>query len=158
MALTAPVLCEPLTLLLPAQLPEAAHEAAFWLVHDSVAAPPAWTVLGFDCSVTAGAAEVTVTVVDCDAEPPGPVQVISNSVSFDSCPVAHVPLSAMSPCQPPVATHWVALSALQCRVELPELLTVVGEALKVTEGAAYGVTVTWRDCVVEPPLPVQVRV
>lgn len=41
MAFTAPVLCEPLTLLLPAQLPEAVHEAAFWLVHDSVEVPPA---------------------------------------------------------------------------------------------------------------------
>jgi hypothetical protein len=93
-------------------------------------------VLGFDCRVTWGAAEVTVTVVDCDAEPPGPVQVISNSVSFDNFSVAHEPLTATSPCQPPVATHWVALRALHCSVELPELLTVVGEALKLMEGAA----------------------
>jgi hypothetical protein len=41
LALTVPVLCEPLTPLLPAQLPEAAQEAAFWLVHVSVEAPPA---------------------------------------------------------------------------------------------------------------------
>lgn len=86
-------------------------------------------------SVTSGAAEVTVTVADCEAEPPGPVQVISNSVLLESCPVDQVPLTATAPCQPPLARHWVALTAFHWRVEVPEVLTVVGEALRVIEGA-----------------------
>ena len=92
-------------------------------------------MLGLARSVTSGAAEVTVTVADCEAEPPGPVQVISNSVLLESCPVDHVPLTATAPCQPPLARHWVALAAFHCRFEMPEVLTVVGEAVRVIEGA-----------------------
>lgn len=40
LALIAPVLCEPLTLLLPAQLPEAVHDVAFWLVQEIEEEPP----------------------------------------------------------------------------------------------------------------------
>jgi hypothetical protein len=50
----------------------------------SVAEPPAATVLGLTCSVTSGAAAVTVTVAACDAVPPGPSQVSSNSVRLVS--------------------------------------------------------------------------
>ena len=138
----APVAWVPLTLLVPDQSPEAAHEVAFSLVQVSDDAPPRWTVLGLACSVTSGAEAVTVTVVDCDAEPPGPVQVISNSVELDSRPVDHVPLVAMAPLQPPPARHWVALAALHLRVEVPRSLTVVGDAVKVIEGAERWVTVT----------------
>jgi hypothetical protein len=41
----------------------------------SVELPPLTTVLGLALKVTAGAGEVTDTVADCDALPPGPVQV-----------------------------------------------------------------------------------
>ena len=153
----APVLWVPLTLLVPDQAPEAAHEVAFTLVHVSDETPPGWTVLGVACTVTCGAEEVTVIVVDCEAEPPSPVQVISNSVLLDRGPVDQVPLVAMGPCQPPPARHWVALAALHVRVEMPRSLTVVGEAVKVIEGAERVVTVTWRDSVVEPPLFEHVR-
>jgi hypothetical protein len=40
LTLIAPVLCEPLTLLLPAQLPEAVHDVAFWLVQEIEEEPP----------------------------------------------------------------------------------------------------------------------
>jgi hypothetical protein len=138
----APVLWVPLTLLFPDQSPEAAHEVAFSLVHVSDDAPPRWTVLGLACSVTSGADEVTVTVVPCDAEPPGPVQVISNSVALDKRPVDHVPLVATAPCQPPLARHSVALAALHLRVDVPRLPTVVGDAVKLIEGTDRRVTVT----------------
>jgi hypothetical protein len=85
---------------------------------------------------------VTLTVVDCDTEPPGPVQVSSNSVALDRRPVDHVPLVATTPLQPPVAAHSVALAAVQLRLEVPKLLTVVGDAVKVIEGADRWVTVT----------------
>jgi hypothetical protein len=157
LALTAPVVWVPLTVLVPDQSPEAAHEVAFSLVQVSDDAPPRCTVLGLACSVTWGAAAVTVTVVDCDAEPPAPVQVISNSVALDRRPVDHVPLVATAPLQPPLARHAVALAAVHLRVEVPRLLTVAGDAVKVIEGVDRWVTVTWRDSVVEPLLLEQVR-
>ena len=52
--------------------------------HVSVEAAPLAMVLGLACSVTRGAAPVTVTVTLCVAEPPGPVQVSSYSVLFVS--------------------------------------------------------------------------
>jgi hypothetical protein len=60
---------------LPDHAPEAAQELA--LVEDqvSVVALPLATVLGLALSVRVGAGEVTVTVADCAALPPAPVQV-----------------------------------------------------------------------------------
>ena len=60
---------------LPDQAPEATHEVA--LVDDQVRfeALPLVTVLGLALRLTVGAGVVTVTVVDCAALPPAPVQV-----------------------------------------------------------------------------------
>ena len=73
--MSAPVDCEPLRGWLPDQAPEATHEVA--LVEDQLRfeALPLVTVLGLALRLTVGAAVVTVTVVDCDALPPVPVQV-----------------------------------------------------------------------------------
>jgi hypothetical protein len=49
------------------------------------------------------------------------------------------------------------LAALHVRVDVPRSLTVVGEAVKVIEGAERRVTVTWRVNVVEPLLLEHVR-
>jgi len=72
---SAPVDCEPLRGWLPDQAPEATHEVA--LVDDQVRfeALPLVTVLGLALRLTVGAGVVTVTVVDCAALPPAPVQV-----------------------------------------------------------------------------------
>jgi len=67
--------CEPLVASLPDQAPDATHEVALVEVHDSVEAPPLVTVLGLALKLTVGAGEVTVTVADCAALPPAPVQV-----------------------------------------------------------------------------------
>ena len=74
-AVSAPVLCEPLVGSLPFQPPEAVQEVV--LVEDqvSVAAAPLATVLGLAAKVTVGAGAMTVTVVDCAELPPDPVQV-----------------------------------------------------------------------------------
>ena len=71
----APVDCEPLRGWLPDQAPEALQEVA--LVDDQVRfeALPLATVLGLALRLTVGAGVVTVTVVDCAALPPAPVQV-----------------------------------------------------------------------------------
>jgi hypothetical protein len=119
----------------PLQAPEDKQVVALTLFQVSVAEPPAATVLGLTCSVTAGAAAVTVTIADCDAVPPGPLQVNSNSVRSASFPVVQVPWVATAPFQPPPAVHAVAPAALQDSVDWPMLLTVVGDADRVTTGA-----------------------
>jgi hypothetical protein len=138
---TAPVDCEPLSALLPLQPPDAVQAVALLLDQVSVEAPPAFTLLGVALSVTVGALPETVTVADCVADPPAPVQVSSYSVVFVRVPVDIVPLVATLPCQPPEAVHVVAWEDVQVRVELPPLLTVVGAALSVIDaaGGAAGV-------------------
>ncbi len=73
---SAPVVWEPLTALLPAQPPLAVHIVALRLDQVIVAAPPEFTVLGDALKVTVGVA-ATVTMTDCEASPPEPVQVNS---------------------------------------------------------------------------------
>jgi hypothetical protein len=75
LAVSAPVDCEPLTALLPDQAPEAVQEVALAADQVNVELLPVVTVLGFAAKVTVGAGEVTVTVDDCVALPPLPVQV-----------------------------------------------------------------------------------
>jgi hypothetical protein len=95
-------------------------------------------------SCTTGDWLETVTVDDCVAEPPGPVQVSSYSVVLVSAPLDQVPLSGTVPLHPPDAVQLVAFAAFHVKVELPPLATVVGEAVKVT--AALGtVTSTLTD-------------
>ena len=72
----AAVAFEPLVAKLPLQPPEAAQEVVFADDQVNVDAAPLLRVLGFAERVTAGAARVTETVVDCVALPPAPVQVI----------------------------------------------------------------------------------
>lgn len=75
LASTAPVDCEPLVALVPAQAPEAVQEVALADFQVKAAVPPLLTVLGVALRATVGAAEASVTVVDCDALPPRPVHV-----------------------------------------------------------------------------------
>ena len=67
--------CEPLTALVPDQAPEPLQAVVLVADQVSVELAPLATVLGLAVKVTAGAGEVTDTVADCDALPPGPVQV-----------------------------------------------------------------------------------
>jgi len=75
LALSAPVDCEPLMGMLPDQAPEAEHDVALAADQASVELLPLITELGLAPSLTVGAGEVTVTVADCEALPPAPVQV-----------------------------------------------------------------------------------
>ena len=75
MALTAPVVCEPLMGLAPDQAPEAVQAVALLEDQAKTALLPLATVLGLACKATVGAGGVTDTVVDCVALPPAPVQV-----------------------------------------------------------------------------------
>ncbi len=155
-ALIAPVDCEPLKALPPDHAPEAVQVLA-WLDNQvSVEERPEFTVLGFAVSCTTAAWLETVTVADCVAEPPGPVQVSSYSVVLVSAPVGHVPLTATAPFHPPDAVQLVAFAAFHVKLELAPLPTVVGEAVSVT--AALGVvTLMLTLWVVVPPAPRQVK-
>ena len=157
MAVNEPVDAEPLRARLPDQAPEAVQEVALLLDQVSIEAVPDLTVLGLALSVTTGDEVGTVTVTDCVAEPPPPVQVRSYSVVLVSAPVDQVPLVATAPLQAPEAVHAVASVELQVKLELAPLVTVVGAAVNVTVGAG-SVTTTSADCEAEPPVPVQVRI
>jgi hypothetical protein len=140
----APVDCEPVNVLPPDHAPEAVQVRARLADQVRVEDWPELSVLGPAVSCTTGDRLETVTVADCVAEPPGPVQVSSYSVVLVSAPVAHVPVSGTVPLQPPAAVQLVAFAAFHVKVELPPLPTVVGEAVKVT--AALGtVTSTLTD-------------
>jgi hypothetical protein len=142
---TAPVDCEPLRPLEPLQPPDALQEVASVLDHVSVEETPDFTLLGLAVSVTIGALPETVTVADCVADPPAPVQVSSYSVVLLRAPVDIVPLAATLPCQPPEAMQAVASADVQVRVELPPFLTVVGAAVSVTDGGVGRITATSTD-------------
>lgn len=68
--------CEPFTALLPDHAPEAVHEVALLDVQDKVELAPRAMVLGAALMLTVGVCfGLTVTVADCTALPPAPVQV-----------------------------------------------------------------------------------
>jgi hypothetical protein len=67
------------------------------------------------------------------------------------------PLIDSVPLQPPEAVHVEALVETHVSAEVLPLVTVLGLALKVTDGAG-AVTETVADCAALPPAPVQVSV
>jgi hypothetical protein len=74
-AVNPPVLWVPLVASEPLQPPDAKHDVAFVDDQARVEATPLATVVGLADRVTVGAAALTVTVADCVALPPLPVQV-----------------------------------------------------------------------------------
>ncbi len=150
--------CEPLIALPPDQAPEAVQEVALVDVQVKVELPPLATVLGLALMPTVGVrCGLTVTVVDCAALPPLPVQVSPYVALAVSAPVDCEPLIALPPDHAPDAEHDVALVADQVSVELLPLITELGLAPRLTVGAG-DVTDTVADCEALPPAPVQVNV
>ncbi len=140
---------------LPAQPPDAAHDVALVDVQDNVDAEPLATVLGSALRLTVAVGiALTVTVADCEALPPLPVQVREKVAVALSAPVDCVPLNALLPDQPPEAAQEVALTADHVRVALPPLETALGPTLKCTVGIG-ALTDTVTDCVALPPAPIQ---
>ncbi len=130
--------CEPLVASLPLHLPEAVQDVALVDDQDSVELPPLAMVLGLALKLTVGAGEVTVTVADCAALPPAPVQVRVYVVFALSAPVECVPLVGWLPDQPPDAVQEVAFVVDQLKVELLPLTTELGLAARLTVGAGAG--------------------
>ena len=123
----------------------------------NVEAWPLATVLGLALNETlAVGCGVTVTVVACVAEPPGPVHVKVYVAFAVSAPVGSEPLGDFAPDQAPAAEHAEALEDAQLTTALPPLVIELGLALRRTLGAAT-LTKTVADWVALPPAPVQVR-
>jgi len=127
------------------------------LVEDqlSVVLSPLAILVEAALSDTVGAAADTVTVADCEAVPPVPVQATMNWVVALNAGVLFEPLTGSEPLHPPEAVHEVALVEVQVNMELLPLATVLGLAERVTAGAAV-FTETVADWDALPPLPVQV--
>ncbi len=102
-------------------------------------------------------AGVTLTVVLCEAEPPAPVQAKVYLDAAVSAAVLCEPLMASVPLHPPEAVHDVALVDDQLSFDAVPLATVLGVAVRVTDGAGV-VTEMVADCDALPPAPVQVSV
>jgi hypothetical protein len=130
---------------------------AFSVDQIRVLVPGETTVLGSAVRLTVGAGP-TVTVTDCEALPPGPVQVSVNSVVVVSTPVEVEPGVGRAPLQPPLALQVSA--SVEDHESVDEVLygTVVGEADRVTLGVGGGLTLTVTLWLALPPSPVQVRV
>ena len=145
---------EPAVATEPDQPPEAVQAVA--LVDDQVKVelPPLATLVGLALKETLGGLADMVTVADCEAEPPAPVQVSMNLVVAISAEVLFEPLVVSPPFQPPEAVHAVAWVDDQVNIDAAPLFTVLGFADKVTAGAGW-VTETVADWVALPPLPVQ---
>jgi hypothetical protein len=158
LAVSAPVDCEPVTGLAPDHAPEAVHEVALLDVHVRVEVLPRAIVLGLALKLTvAGVPRLTVTVADCAALPPAPLQVRAYVAVLVSAPVDCVPLTALLPVQAPEARQEVALAADHVSVEALPLATLLGPALSMRVGAA-GLTETVADCTALPLAPLQDRV
>ena len=149
--------CDPLVASLPLHPPEAVQAVAFVDDQDRVELLPLAMLLGLALKLTVGAGEATVTVADCAALPPAPVQA-SVYVAFAlSAPVDWEPLVAWLPDQPPEALQEVAFVVVQVKVELPPLTMELGLAVRLTVGAGVAeVTEIVAAWVALPPAPVHV--
>jgi len=74
-----------------------------------------------------------------------------------SAPVLCEPVTALAPTQAPEAVQAVAFVEDHANVDAAPLVTVLGEAAKLTVGAGV-LTDTVADCVALPPAPLQVKV
>lgn len=151
--------CEPRIGLSPDHAPEAVQLVAFVVDQVTVELPPLWIALGPTLRLTVGALvdAPTVTVVDCTAVPPVPLQVRVYVALDRSPPVDCEPASALTPSHEPLATQELAFADDQLSVAIDPFTTVLGSAEKLTVGTA-GVTETTADCVALPPGPVQLSV
>jgi hypothetical protein len=139
---SGPVDWEPLIGIDPVQAPEPLQAVALLVVHVTVELAPAAIDAGVALRFTRGAGEATVTVIDCVAVPPAPVQVSVKLVVVVSAAVICVPLGAMLPLQPPLAVQLVASVAVQLSSVLVPGSTVVACAERFTAGVGVGALAT----------------
>jgi hypothetical protein len=139
----------------PDQPPEALHELAFALVHDSCVLAPFAIAVGFSARLTVGAG-TTVTVFESLLEPPTPVQVSVNVVFVASALLVSLPLVPLESDQPPDALQELAFVLVQESFVVAPLAIVAGFKVRLTVGGPT--TATDFASLPVPPGPVQVSV
>ncbi len=137
--------------------PEAVQAVALEAEYCSVTGLPATVVLGVATSCTTGGLPATVTVTDCVAEPPQPVQSRVYSVVLVNGPVNCEPLVGIGPFQPsPLdAVQLLAWETLHVSVVSAPLAMVVSAAVSVIFGASCRAR-TWVLAILDPLGPLQV--
>jgi hypothetical protein len=85
-----------------------------------------------------------VTVTDCVAVPPAPVQVRVYVVVADKVSVAVDALVGSLPVQPPLAVQLVALVELKLKVMLEPVAALATFDVKVTVGGVYSADTPYR--------------
>jgi len=108
---SALVFCEPLSVVVPLQAPEAAHVVALVDAQERVVDAPLETVVGFAVNDSVGGG-ATVTVTDRLVLPPAPVQVKAYVWVAVSGPVDVLPVIAFDPLQAPEAVQPEAFEEL----------------------------------------------
>jgi len=133
---SAPVDQVPFAATAPLQPPLAVHPVACSEVQCRVEPVPLATVEGMDSSTTTGISAVTTISADCEADPPGPVQVSVKRVFAPIGPVAALPMVGREPDQPPEAVQDCASVVFHCSVVSPPAGTLLSAAFNVTDGLA----------------------
>lgn len=157
----ATVVSVPVRVLLPDQPPDAVHELALVLDHVSKDVLPLITLVGLAVKDTVGAGTLplTVTVADCVAVPPVPVQLNVKVLVLLSAALVCAPDVPLVPVHAPDAVHELAFVDDQFNIDVLPLVTLAGLAESVSVGAAVGAaTLTVSDWLALPPAPVHVNV
>jgi len=134
----------------PVHAPDAVHDVAPLVVQVTVELPPVLIGFGPALMLTVGAGVPTVTVVDCVAVPPAPVQLIVKVVVAASGAVVCEPVVDKLPLQPPPALQPVASMEDQLSTVLAPGSTVLACEVRLTDGA--GAVTTTSACCTEDPL------
>jgi hypothetical protein len=112
---------------------------------------PAFNVEACAARLTEGAGAVTITSVDCDDAPPGPLQVSMNVVFAVSASIVADPLTGFDPLHPPLARQEFAPDTFQERVVPAPLVTLLGLGCSLMTGPA-AVVESVLEVVLEPVL------
>jgi hypothetical protein len=137
--LIASVVSEPLVATAPIHPPELVQLVAPLLLQVSTALEPGATVVGRAEIETSGgvdAAFCTVTLTDCDAEPPVPEQLSVKVVGLVRAPVVKLPDIGCIPVHPPDAMQDCALLDCQCSAAVSPDATDASATVNVTVGVA----------------------
>jgi len=124
----------PTGVFVPDQPPDAVHDVAELVVHDSCVVPPLATVAGLTARLTVGG-PTTATALVSLAEPPLPEHVSVNVVFDESALLFALPLAACAPAQPPDAVQALALVLVHVSCVVPPIATVLGLTCSDTVGA-----------------------
>lgn len=154
-----PTLCEPDTVFDPVQPPEALHVFTLSPVHVSVELALRATLRGLADKATEGLppdATATATVLAA-VVPPAPAHVSVKLEFAVRTPVLCVPEVPLDPVHAPDAAQLVAFAVDQVSCDDAPDWMLVGDAVSVTVGAGFEVTVTATDRLILPPAPLQAR-